>query len=74
MLEGLGRTLVWIGGGLLVFGLLLLLASRIPGLGRLPGDIFVHRDGWTVYIPLGTMILLSLVLTVVLNIIVRLRR
>jgi hypothetical protein len=74
MLTGLGRTLIWIGGGLVVLGVLLVLAGKIPGLGRLPGDISIQRDHYSVYIPLGTMIVLSLVLTLILNVIARIRR
>jgi hypothetical protein len=74
MLDGLGRTLVWIGGGLLVLGLLFVLLGKIPGLGRLPGDILIKRENMTIYIPLGTMIVASIVLTLLLNLIARLRR
>lgn len=74
MLANLGRLLIWIGGGLLLLGLLLLLFSRLPWAGRLPGDIVVKRENFTLFVPLGTMLLLSLVLTVVLNLIIRLRR
>jgi hypothetical protein len=74
MLEGLGRTLMLIGGGLLVLGLVIFLASKIPGLGRLPGDILIERDNLKVYIPLGTMILVSVVVTLILNLLARLRR
>jgi hypothetical protein len=74
MLESMGRLLIWLGGGLLLVGLLLMLASRLPGLGRLPGDILIRRENVTVYIPLATMILVSVVLTIVLNVIARLRR
>jgi hypothetical protein len=74
MLEGLGRTLIWVGGGLLVLGLLLLAASRVPGLGRLPGDILIRRPNLTVYVPLGAMVVASLLLTLLLNVIFRLRR
>ena len=74
MLEGLGRTLVWIGGGLLALGLLFVLVGKIPGLGRLPGDILIKRENLTIYIPLGAMILGSVVLTLLLNLIARWRR
>jgi len=73
-LEGLGRTLIWIGGGLLALGLLFVLIGRIPGLGRLPGDIVIKRENVTIFIPLGTMIVVSIVLSVLLNLIARLRR
>lgn len=74
MVEGLGKLLIWVGGGILVLGLLLVLLGKIPGIGRLPGDILIRRENVTFYFPLGTMIVLSVVLTLVLNIIARLRR
>jgi hypothetical protein len=73
MLDGFGRTLVWIGGGLLTVGLLFVLIGKIPGLGRLPGDILIKRENMTIYVPLGTMIVASIVLTLLLNLIARLR-
>jgi hypothetical protein len=66
--------LMLVGGSIFVLGLLLLMAGRIPGLGQLPGDIHVQRDNFTLYVPLGTMILLSIILTVILNIIARFLR
>jgi len=73
-MEGFGRTLVWIGCGLLALGLLFILIGKIPGLGRLPGDILIKRENVTIFIPLGTMILVSVVLTLLLNLIARWRR
>ena len=74
MLESMGRLLIWLGGGLLLVGLLLIAAGRIPAFGRLPGDIVIRRENVTGFIPLATMVLVSVVLTIVLNVIVRLRR
>lgn len=73
-MEGLGRTLIGIGGGLLALGILFVLIGRIPGLGRLPGDIVIKRENVTIFIPLGTMIVASIVLSVLLNLIARLKR
>ena len=74
MLEGMGRALVWIGGGLLALGILFVLMSKIPGLGRLPGDILIKRENVTIFIPLGAMILVSVILTLLLNLIAHWRR
>lgn len=69
-MEHLARILL-IGGGLIAaLGLLLLLLSRL-GLGRLPGDIFIQRENFTFYFPLATMILLSIVLTLLMNLLRR---
>jgi len=69
-LEGLGRLLV--GGALilLVLGGLFLLLGRL-GIDRLPGDLVFRRGNFTVYFPLGLMIVLSVVGTIVLNLILR---
>jgi hypothetical protein len=70
-LEPVGRSLVLIGLAVAAVGLVLILAPRVPLLGKLPGDITFQRDGVTVVIPLATMLLISLVLTIVLNVIGR---
>jgi hypothetical protein len=62
----LGRVLLLVGLAMAALGLVLILAGRL-GLGRLPGDIVWRGEGWTVYVPLGWMILLSVLLTVLLN-------
>jgi Protein of unknown function (DUF2905) len=69
-LEGIGRLLI--GGAivLLVLGGLFLLLGRF-GLDRLPGDLIFKRGNVTVYFPIGLMILLSIVGTIVLNIFLR---
>jgi hypothetical protein len=74
MLGSMGRWLILIGGGLLVMGFLIVMLSKLPWAGRLPGDVTIQRDNVTVYAPFGTMILLSVVLTLILNLIVLLRR
>ena len=68
------RALMWIGGGIFVLGGILWLARNIPWLGRLPGDFFIQRGNFTLFAPLGTMIVLSLLLSLVLNIILRILR
>jgi hypothetical protein len=72
-LEPLGRALLIIGVILVGIGVVLVLVPKIPFLGRLPGDIRFERDGLTVYVPLGTMIVLSVLVSVVLSLIGRSR-
>jgi hypothetical protein len=62
----LGRALVVLGVVIAVLGLGLVFFDRVPWIGRLPGDIHVQRGNWTFYFPLGTSILLSILLTLVL--------
>jgi hypothetical protein len=64
--NDLGRLLVIFGLVIVAAGVLVMLVGRVPGIGRLPGDVHVQRGNWTFYFPLGTSILLSLVLTLVL--------
>ena len=63
----LGRTLVFVGGLLLVLGLVLILAGKINlPIGRLPGDIVVRGKNTTFYFPLATSLLLSGLLSFVM--------
>jgi hypothetical protein len=66
----LGRALLLFGAVLLLVGGALLLAEKL-GLGRLPGDLVVERKGFRLYAPIATSILLSLILTAVLNLVLR---
>ena len=69
-LEGVGKLLI--GGAivLLVLGGLFVLLGRL-GLDRLPGDLVFRRGNFTVYFPIGLMILLSVIGTIVLNLFFR---
>jgi len=65
-MEGVARLLIGLGVILVVVGLVVLMAGRLPWLGRLPGDIAIRRDGVTVYFPLATCLLVSVILSVLL--------
>lgn len=65
-----GRILVVIGLVLVVVGGMAMLGVRLP-FGRLPGDIVIQGDRGTIYIPLGTMLVVSVVLTIVFSLIGR---
>ena len=72
-LSSLGRILVVAGVLLAIVGGLVWAAGRLGlPLGRLPGDIRIEGEGFSCYVPIASMILLSLLLTVVLNIVLRL--
>lgn len=66
-MADLARLLILFGAVILVLGVVLLAGPKIPFLGRLPGDILIQREGTTVFIPIATALVLSLVLTVLLN-------
>ena len=73
-LETTSKSLVIIGGVLILFGGLLWLVSKVSFLGHLPGDIRIERPGFTCLIPLGSSILISVALTVLLNIVIQIVR
>lgn len=62
----IARTLIVLGGFLLVIGLGLYFFGKIPGFGKLPGDILVKKNNFTFYFPLTTSILISIVLSLLL--------
>ena len=64
-MSDLARVLIIIGVLLVVVGLALLLLPKLPWLGRLPGDIVIKRENFTFYFPLGTCILISVILSLV---------
>jgi len=66
-MQGLGRLLIVFGLVIVLAGVVLLVADRIPGLGRLPGDVVVRRGPVTFYFPVATSIVLSILLTILLN-------
>ena len=69
-LGDIGRALIGIGAVLAVLGGVLVLAGR-AGLGRLPGDFSFGGEGVRVYVPLATCLLVSVIATVVLNLLLR---
>jgi preprotein translocase subunit SecY len=71
----IGRMLVFVGGLLLVFGLILILAGKVNlPIGRLPGDIVYRGKNTTFYFPLVTSIVLSVILSLVLYVVNRMHR
>jgi hypothetical protein len=61
-----GRFLIIIGAILVLVGVVLWLSPKIPWLGHLPGDIVIKREKFSFYFPLGTCILISIILTLIL--------
>ncbi len=72
--DSIARWLVIAGLGLIVIGGLVWLLGRFIDLGQLPGDFSWTSGNVRVYVPLATMIVVSLVLTLLLNLLLRLFR
>jgi len=63
VMGDLGKTLIVIGLVIVAVGGVLLLAGRVPWLGRLPGDIYIQRGNFSFYFPVVTSLLVSVLLT-----------
>ena len=72
-LQTLGRFLLIAAAALAIVGGLLLVGSRL-GIGSLPGDISWQSEKWGCYLPIATSLLVSLVLTLILNLVWRMFR
>jgi hypothetical protein len=70
-LGDLGRTLVLLGLLLTAAGLIMWLLGALPFVGRLPGDISIERGNFRLYAPIATCLLISLILTIMLNLFAR---
>ncbi len=62
-LGALGKMLILLGVFIILVGLLLMAGDKIPWIGRLPGDIVLKKEKFTLYFPLTTSILISLLIT-----------
>lgn len=67
MMPQLGKMLIIFGVVIVVVGLVLLFADRIPFLGKLPGDFSFRKGNWSIYFPIATSIILSIILTIIFN-------
>lgn len=68
--DQIGKILLGIGGIIALVGVVFLLGGRI-GLGRLPGDIIIRRENLTIYFPITTMIIISIILTLIFSLLRR---
>ena len=59
----LGKMLILLGVLIILVGVLLLIGEKIPWAGKLPGDIIIKKEKFTLYFPLTTSILISIILT-----------
>ena len=70
-LNPLGKILIFFGVILILIGGAILLAGKVPWIGRLPGDIFIQKKNFTFYFPLATSIIISIILTLIFSILGR---
>ena len=61
-----GKTLILFGLVIVVVGVVLSLAGKLPWLGNLPGDITIQRDRFSFYFPITTCIIVSVIISLVL--------
>lgn len=64
-LDDLGKVLIGFGLLIVILGVVMLVAGRVPWLGRLPGDIYIRRGDWAFYFPLATSLVVSVLLTLI---------
>lgn len=65
-MQELGKMLVIVGVVAVIAGLMVMLLPKLPWLGRLPGDIVIKKESFSLYAPLTTSLLLSVVLSLIL--------
>jgi Protein of unknown function (DUF2905) len=63
----IGKLLLILGIILSIMGLIFIFGSKVPGLGRLPGDIFIKKENVTFFFPIVTCILISIIVTLILS-------
>ncbi len=65
--SGMGKVLMVVGLLLVAVGAVIWLGGKIPGIGRLPGDIFIKKGNFSFYFPIVTCIIISIVLSLILS-------
>lgn len=65
-MSEIGKLLILIGALIIIIGVLITFAGKIPFIGKLPGDIVIERKNFTLYLPIGTSILISIILSLIL--------
>jgi len=66
-IESIGKTLMLFGALLFIVGIVIYFGGKYTALGRLPGDIHIERENFSFHFPVVTSIVISLILTVILN-------
>jgi len=67
LMAEIGKLLLILGIILSIMGLIFIFGSKVPGLGRLPGNIFIKKENVTFFFPIVTCILISIIVTLILS-------
>ncbi len=70
-MDSIAKILLIVGGVIVLLGLLILLASHVPFIGKLPGDIIIRKDNFTFYFPIVTFLIISIVLSIIVTLIIK---
>ncbi|MBF0384909.1 MAG: DUF2905 domain-containing protein [Candidatus Omnitrophica bacterium] len=62
----IAKMLIFAGLGLALLGFILYFSGKIPGFGKLPGDLLIKKENFTLYFPITTCILISAALSLIL--------
>jgi len=69
----IARVMVLIGAVLILAGLVIMVFPRLPFVGKLPGDILIKKENYTFYFPVATSIVISIIISLVLYFINKIR-
>jgi dipeptide/tripeptide permease len=72
-MGGMAKSMIVLGAVLVVIGLVMLGIQKLPFSGKLPGDILIKREHFTFYFPLGTCIIISILISLLLYIVGKFR-
>jgi len=69
----IAKIIILLGVFLVVIGVILLFIGKVPFLGKLPGDVLIKKEHFTFYFPLATSIIISILISLILYLIGKLR-
>jgi hypothetical protein len=73
-MQEIGKSIIILGIFVVVLGLLLTFFEKLPFLGKVPGDILIKKENFVFYAPIGTSVIISIILTIILSFIFNAKR
>lgn len=73
-MQEIGKVIISLGAILIFIGGVFWLLGKLPFVGKLPGDIYIKKENFSFYAPVGTMLLLSFLLSLIFTIISNLKK